>query len=95
MESRKMLLMNFELTCRAGESGMNWEIMIDIYTLSRVKLIASGNLLHSTESSALQAPPAASCGLFLCLGLLDLGVEALQEETLRETHVDAARFLLT
>ena len=47
-----MLLMNFELTCRAGEGGMNWEIMIDIYTLSCVKLIASGNLLHSRELSS-------------------------------------------
>ena len=31
---------------------MNWEISIDIYTLSCVKQIASGNLLYSTGSSA-------------------------------------------
>jgi len=31
---------------------MNWEIGIDIYTLPRIKQIASGNLLYSTGSSA-------------------------------------------
>ena len=30
---------------------MNWEIRIDIYTLSHVKEIASENLLHSRGSS--------------------------------------------
>lgn len=52
-------------------------------------------LVYNRELSSVQAPPAPSCGLFMCLGLLDLGVEALQEETLRQTQVDAARFLLT
>ena len=28
-----------------GEGGMNWEIRIDIYTLSYVKQKASGNML--------------------------------------------------
>ena len=31
---------------------MNWESSADIYTLSCVKQIASGKLLHSTGSSA-------------------------------------------
>ena len=34
------------------EGGMNWEIRFDINTLPYVKQIASGNLLHSTGSSA-------------------------------------------
>ena len=34
------------------EGGANWEIGIDIYVLPCVKLIASGNLLYSTGSSA-------------------------------------------
>ena len=32
--------------------GINWEIGIDIYTLSCVKQLASGNMLYSTGSSA-------------------------------------------
>ena len=35
-----------------GEGGMNCEIRINKYTLPWVKLIASGNLLYSTGSSA-------------------------------------------
>ena len=34
-----------------GESGMNWETRIDMYTLPCVKQIASENLLHSIGSS--------------------------------------------
>ena len=34
------------------EGGMNWKIRIDINTLPCVGLIASGNLLYSTGSSA-------------------------------------------
>ena len=32
---------------------MKWEVRVDIHTLSSVKYIASGNLLHRTGSSAL------------------------------------------
>ena len=39
-------------TVGEGEGGTNWEMKIDIYTLSCVKLIASGKLLYSTRSSA-------------------------------------------
>ena len=39
-------------TAGEGGGGTNWEIRIDIYTLPCVKLIASGNLLYSTGSSA-------------------------------------------
>lgn len=35
-----------------GEDGTNWEIKTDIYTLSCIKLIASGKLPYSTRSSA-------------------------------------------
>ena len=38
--------MGWEVGC-----GMNWEIRVDIYTLSCAKLIANGNHLHSTGSS--------------------------------------------
>ena len=34
------------------EGGMSWERSIDIYTLPRVKQIASGKMLYSTGSSA-------------------------------------------
>ena len=33
---------------RKGEGGMNWEIRFDRNTLTRVKQMASGNLLDST-----------------------------------------------
>ena len=39
-------------TVGEGEGGMNWEIRFDTNTLQCVKQIASGNLLHSTGSSA-------------------------------------------
>ena len=39
-------------TVGEGEGGTKWESSIGIYTLSRVKQTASGNLLHSTGSSA-------------------------------------------
>ena len=39
-------------TGREGEGGINWESRIDIYTLLRVKQIASGNLLSNTGISA-------------------------------------------
>ena len=35
-----------------GRRGMNWEIGADIYTLTCVKQIASGNLLNNTGSLA-------------------------------------------
>ena len=44
-----------ENTCRhrgKGGGGTNWEIRIDIYTLPCVSLIATGNVLYSTGSSA-------------------------------------------
>ena len=34
-----------------GEGGSNWEIRIDIYTLTFIKYIASGKLLYGTGSS--------------------------------------------
>ena len=39
-------------TAGEGESGTNWEIRTDIYTLPRVKQIASGKVLYSTGCSA-------------------------------------------
>ena len=35
-----------------GEGEMNWEIRIDIYTLTYVKQVASGKQLYSRGSSA-------------------------------------------
>ena len=35
-------------TGREGQGGMNWEIRIDIYTLSCVKQIVSGQPLSNT-----------------------------------------------
>ena len=90
MESRKMVLMNFELTCRAGEGGMNWEIMIDIYTLSCVKQIASGNLLHSTESSTLCRHHQHLCVAFLCA----LGFLIWEWKHYRKKRGERARWML-
>ena len=39
-------------TAGEGESGTNWEIRTDIYTLPRVKQTASGKVLYSTGCSA-------------------------------------------
>ena len=47
------------------------------------------------QPGVLLAPPAPSCGLFMCLGCLDFGVETPQEETLQDTKAETARFLLT
>ena len=40
-------------TREEGDGGMDWESWTEIYILPYVRQTASGNLLHSTGSSAL------------------------------------------
>ena len=49
-------------TWEEGEGGMNRESSIDIYTLTYVKQIVSGDLLSSTELGALWQPKGVRWG---------------------------------